>query len=341
MMNYLVVGQGSMGKRRVRCLLANDVLPDQITVFDTREDRLQESKEKYGVNVTADYDGVLRQASIRAVFVSVPGFLHVQYCLAAARAGKHWFCEVPLSVNPDGIDELEELTRRRELVGAPGCQVLHHPLGRSLKDWSTGPLGGPVLAASYACGMYLPDWHPYEDYRTFYASSKSQGGGNLDILAQELVWIFWVIDRAVGAVNCREARTSSLELADGTPDQQAIIIEFRDGPVLSIHLDLVDRTHERLIRLVTDKSTVKWSTLDKCLQQYEATEKIWTRIDEPEGYNYESCYHDEVGQFLRCIEKREPWPVTLETAKQIVRILLAVEQSCTTECTVRLPEVPE
>ena len=111
--------------------------------------------------------------------------------------------------------------------------------------------------------------------------------------------------------------------------------------MLSIHLDLVDRTHERLIRFVTDKSTVKWSTLDKCLQQYEAAEKIWTRIDEPEGYDYESCYHDEVAQFLRCIEKREPWPVTLETAKQIVRVLLALEQSYTTECTVRLPEVPE
>ena len=73
MTNYMVVGQGSMGKRRVRCLLANDVLPDQITVFDTRQDRLLESAEKYGVNVTADYDGVLKQASIRG-------------CLSACRA---------------------------------------------------------------------------------------------------------------------------------------------------------------------------------------------------------------------------------------------------------------
>lgn len=338
-MNHLIVGQGSMGKRRVRCLLANNVPANQITVFDTRADRLQESKDKHGVNVTTDFDAALKQPSLQAVFVSVPGFLHMQYCLAAARAGKHWFCEVPLSVKLDGIEELKTLTHRQGLVGAPGCQVLFHPLGRALKDWSTGALGAPILAASYACGMYLPDWHPYEDYRKFYASNKSMGGGNLDVLAQDLVWICWVMDRPIRAATCRSAKTSSLELAEGTPDQQAIIIEFADGPALSLHLDLVDRSFERLIRLATANSTLKWSTVEKCLQQYDAAKKTWTRIEEPAGFNYESCYHAEIGRFLRCIEKREPWPVTLETAEQIVRVLLAVEQSATTQRSVRLSEV--
>ena len=26
---------------------------------------------------------------------------------------------------------------------------------------------------------YLPDWHPWEDYRTFYMAKKSQGGGSI------------------------------------------------------------------------------------------------------------------------------------------------------------------
>ena len=330
-----------MGKRRVRCLLANGILADKITVFDTRADRLQESQEEYGVNIAADFDAALEHPSLRAVFVSVPGFLHMQYCLAAARAGTHWFCEVPLSINLDGIDELETLTLQQELVGAPGCQVLFHPLGRALKDWSQGALGGPILAASYACGMYLPDWHPYEDYRKFYASNKSMGGGNLDVLAQELVWICWIMDYPMHAVTCRTAKTSALELAEGTPDQHAIMIEFAEGPTLSIHLDLIDQTHEALIRLVTERSTLKWSKLDKCLQQYDAAQKTWTRIDEPEDYDSESCYHAEVGQFLHCIEKTEAWPVSLETAKQIVQVLLAVEQSHTEQRTVKLSEVPE
>ena len=47
--NFLIVGQGPMGKRRVRCLMANDVPASQITARETRADRLQESKETYGI----------------------------------------------------------------------------------------------------------------------------------------------------------------------------------------------------------------------------------------------------------------------------------------------------
>lgn len=338
-MRFGIVGQGSMGKRRVRCLLANQVPAEQITVFDTRPDRLQEAHEKYGVNTTTDFAALLQQPALQAILVSVPGFLHMSYCLAAARAGKHWFCEVPLAINLEGLAELKKLTREQGLVGAPGCQVLFHPLGRALKDWSTSPLGGPILAASYACGMYLPEWHPAEDYRKFYASNKTLGGGNLDVLAQELVWICGIINRPIQAVTCRATKTSSLELAPGTPDQQAIVIEFSAGPALSVHLDLVDRTHERLIRFATADSTLKWSTLEPCLQQYDAAAKVWTRLPQPDGFNYETCYTAEVGQFLRCLDHAEPWPVTLEIAEQIVRVLMAVEQSQVTGRTVALTEV--
>lgn len=43
--NFLVIGLGSMGKRRVRCLQALGVLNENIYGIDTREDRCIEAKE--------------------------------------------------------------------------------------------------------------------------------------------------------------------------------------------------------------------------------------------------------------------------------------------------------
>lgn len=43
------IQDGSMCKRRIRCLLANDVDPQSIIGFDHRLDRRQESEEKYGI----------------------------------------------------------------------------------------------------------------------------------------------------------------------------------------------------------------------------------------------------------------------------------------------------
>ena len=46
-MNFLIIGLGSMGKRRVRNLQALGYR--NIIGFDMREDRRKEAKEKYGI----------------------------------------------------------------------------------------------------------------------------------------------------------------------------------------------------------------------------------------------------------------------------------------------------
>ena len=50
MNKYLVIGLGSMGKRRVRCLLALGISNADIMGMDIREDRCIESKKKYGIH---------------------------------------------------------------------------------------------------------------------------------------------------------------------------------------------------------------------------------------------------------------------------------------------------
>ena len=338
MSTYLVVGQGSMGKRRVRCLLANGVKPEQIVVFDTRADRLAESAEKHGVRTVNNIDNLLRDPEVEAVIVSVPGALHLQYVLAAARSGKNWFCEAPLSTSLDGLDEVIELTGKG-IIGAPGCQVLFHPLALALKAWSQAPTTGRILAGSYSFGSYLPEWHPYEDYRKFYASNAALGGGNLDVMAQEILWVGWIVDSPIHAVTCRTSRVGSLELAGHTPDHQEVIIEFKTGVMVSMHFDLNDRTHERWLRLAAESSTAKWSTLDAGIKIYDASENRWTEQMQPDGFQYETCYQQEIGKFLRCIKTREPWPVALPVVREIVGVLEAVPLSARERRTVELKEV--
>jgi predicted dehydrogenase len=334
MSNYLIIGQGSMGKRRVRCLLACGVGPEQIVVFDTRGDRLDESRAKYGVRTTDDYKACLTDPKVAAVFVAVPAYLHVEYCAAAARAGKHWFCEAPLAVKLDGIDALVAATRERALVGACGCQLLFHPLAQALARWAED--NGPVLTGSYSLGTYLPEWHPYEDYRQYYVCDAAKGGGNLDVIGLDVSWIRWIVGRGIEAVTCRSSKTGDLELAADTPDHHEIILEFSGGPMLSLHFDAVDRTHERWLRLAAGKSTAKWSSLEPWIRVFDSAAKQWNTTDEPAGYDYEHCYHAEIGQFLACIETGAAWPFSIAAAEEAVRVLLALAESSRRGTTVRV-----
>ncbi len=56
-MKALQVGLGSMGKRRIRNLLALGIT--DITGFDKREDTREEAKDKYNIKTTAEISAEL------------------------------------------------------------------------------------------------------------------------------------------------------------------------------------------------------------------------------------------------------------------------------------------
>ena len=51
---------------------------------------------------------------------------------------------------------------------------------------------GEVLAAHVVNGEFLPDWHPYEDYRQTHPAIRALGGGSLRIQSHELDYACWI-----------------------------------------------------------------------------------------------------------------------------------------------------
>ena len=51
-MKFLIVGLGSMGKRRIRCF--KNLGFENIIGFDLKESRRKEAEEKYGINTISD-----------------------------------------------------------------------------------------------------------------------------------------------------------------------------------------------------------------------------------------------------------------------------------------------
>ena len=64
-MIFLVVGCGSIGKRHIgnlKLLSAGEVI-----AYDTREDRCNEVKQEYGVQVFSDFDEAMQQEIIEVI----------------------------------------------------------------------------------------------------------------------------------------------------------------------------------------------------------------------------------------------------------------------------------
>ncbi len=169
---FLILGGGSMGKRRIRCLQAHDVPANHIRLVDGRADQRAESKARYNVESFDDFTGGWAW-SPDALIVSTPTKYHLQYCLEAARAKKDFFCEIALSDSLAGAEELLALVNEHELVAALGINNPFHFVWQKAKAWLQDEAFGTPLTYQLSFGNYLPNWHPGKTIKTSMTKLRS------------------------------------------------------------------------------------------------------------------------------------------------------------------------
>ena len=88
------------------------------------------------------YQALVEHPDVDAIYISLPNSLHAEWTIAAARAGKHVFCEKPLAVTA------EEGRRMAAACGEAGVLLfeafvfMHHPQSRRIREiLGTGEIG--------------------------------------------------------------------------------------------------------------------------------------------------------------------------------------------------------
>jgi len=160
-MKYLVAGLGSIGRRHLRNLLA---LGERDIIFYRSRLSTLPDDELAGFPVETNLGAGLAHRP-DAVIVANPTALHLAVAIPAAEAGCHLFLEKPVSHSLERLDDLRTAVRRgggRVLVG---FQFRFHPtLQIAARLLAESAIGRPVAARAH-WGEYLPNWHPWEDYR--------------------------------------------------------------------------------------------------------------------------------------------------------------------------------
>ena len=107
----LIVGCGHIGKRHARILTSLGI--EEIMAFDNNLKQLQAlASELQNVQLVDSFEKGLVQAD--AVFILTPSKLHIPMAIQAINTDCHVFIEKPLSINMDGISELENWQTIRE-----------------------------------------------------------------------------------------------------------------------------------------------------------------------------------------------------------------------------------
>jgi myo-inositol 2-dehydrogenase / D-chiro-inositol 1-dehydrogenase len=101
-----VIGTGRMGSVHVRNIARSIPQADLVALCDIRLEVAQALGDELGIaRVVKDYHELLADPEIEAVLIATSTPAHAAIMIDAAMAGKHIFCEKPLALELDKIDE--------------------------------------------------------------------------------------------------------------------------------------------------------------------------------------------------------------------------------------------
>jgi D-xylose 1-dehydrogenase (NADP+, D-xylono-1,5-lactone-forming) len=94
--------------------------------------------------VYTDYDELLADPKVEAIYISLPNSLHIEWSIKAMRAGKHVLCEKPAAMNVAELKEAIAVANETGLIFMEASWNRWHPRTLRLKEIVDSGLIGEV-----------------------------------------------------------------------------------------------------------------------------------------------------------------------------------------------------
>lgn len=325
-MKFVVIGLGSMGKRRIRCLLALGHKKEDIYGFDLRDDRKQEVRSLYGVEIIDDIN-LVDFSDINAVIVSLPPDKHAIGVKIAIDHDKPVFIEA--SVILDDVLDIQSYNNNKVFI-APSCTMTYHPMIKDIKNIIQSGKYGKVCNFSYHSGQYLPDWHPWEKVTDFYVGQRITGGAR-EIVPFEFTWI---VNLLGFPKEVKGYYRKTIDFGCDIEDSYCCTINYGDI-VGTMIVDVAARYAVRNLIINLEEAQIQWRWDKKQIELYESQTGRWIMINQPTfssvgGYNEnigEKMYIDEMNAFIMGINDPSIYPNSIEKDIKVLQLLKAIEDS--------------
>jgi predicted dehydrogenase len=294
-----VLGCGSIGIRHIQNILHLNYR--DLIAFDP----LLQARHKIEKEIKIPVLGSLAEVwehKPDVAFITAPTDQHIELGCQAARQGCHLFIEKPLSHSMDKIALLLDEVKKRGLITMVGCNMRFHPGPLTVKKMIEIEAIGKPIAARIQTGSYLPNWRPWQDFRQGYSASPESGGALLDCI-HEIDLALWYFGRATVLGSVSLPATSIGLKTDGLSE---ILLRHASGVVSSVHLNFIQRDYRRSCQIIGSEGTIYWDFGDHQVTVYGADGKLAQQISEPEDWQMNNMYLDELSHFLGSVQALTP-----------------------------------
>jgi predicted dehydrogenase len=225
MINAALVGLGWWGRTLVESLQdPSDDLRFVAAATGTVTPQAEEFAQAHGLALLDGYDAVLADDEIDAVVLATPHSMHSQQTIAAARAGKHVYCEKPFALTKADAQAAADATQAAGVTLAVGYNRRFHPemtrLRERIRSGDLGTILHVEATMTFPNALFLTE----EQWRAHRDETPCGGLTPMGVHAIDgMIDLCGTIDH----VFCQSFRRAVTIDAD---DTTAIVVRMSDGP---------------------------------------------------------------------------------------------------------------
>lgn len=325
-MKLLIVGLGSMGKRRARLARGMDA-SIQISGVDTTESRRTEA-EGLGITAYASIGEAVAADKFDAALVCTAPITHAAIISELLDAGLPVFTE--LNLVSDGYEENMKKAKEKGLPLFLSSTMLYRGETQYIKR-QVEAFAKPVNYI-YHIGQYLPDWHPWENYKNFFVGDKRTGGVR-EIFGIDLPWLLDTFG-PVKSLHVEKDKISQLEV--DYPDSYFVTLRHENGVKGMLAVDVVSPKAVRNFECFGEGLHLFWEGNPRSLYTFDHDKGEKLPVNTYESFEHDSrysdnivenAYVDELANFFAVLKGAEQPRYSFEKDLETIRLIEAIEEA--------------
>ena len=330
MIKTALIGFGWWGQHIARRLVDNPNFELVCVVEPVKA--LHNGIKRLGLKVLENYEDALSLPEVEALILTSPNDLHDEQVVQAASAGKHVFCEKPLSLSAAGAKASIKACRTADLILGIGHERRFEPailaLRKLLDDGAIGTVMHTEMAFSHdkLIGLTSDSW------RTTSAFAPAAGMTQMGIHLTDLLISFY------GPVTSLHAITADRSLGWETGDVVTVQLQFKAGMTATLqailHTPHFIRTHVFgsdmwvEIRNATHPDTPGGKAT---MERYRSIDDVETKV-----FDWTDSVTANLEAFAAAIRGEAPYPYSDFELLHNIEVLDAIVQSAETGQSVQL-----
>ncbi|MFZ3581762.1 Gfo/Idh/MocA family protein [Loktanella sp. DJP18] len=330
MIGTALVGFGWWGQHIAPRLIRHDAFDLRCIVEPATA--LHDQISAQGVKVVTDYAAALADPQVQAVILTSPNDLHDAQIAQAVAAGKHVFCEKPLSLSAANARTSVESCRAAGLVLGIGHERRFEPAILALRDMLDAGALGTVMHTEMAFSHDKLIGLTADSWRTSKAFAPAAGMTQMGIHLTDLLIAFY------GPVAALHAFTADRSLGWETGDVVTVQLQFEAGMTATLqailHTPHFIRTHVFgsdmwvEIRNATHPDTPGGTATMQC---YRSIDDTTTQV-----FDWTDSVTANIAAFGAAIRGEAPYPYSDAELIHNIEVLDAIVRSAETGEAVRL-----